>query len=179
MKFSDLPTILQIADDAFGKSYISREMLINRKVFVRVATDYAGSIIGFSSGIVNDTKLLHTILHSFPQAIRKALTDFRVIGITKSLAVRNDMRNCGIGTLLFADRMEVFKSKGVEVVLMPGWQKPDGSISINTIARRFGFQQLGVVNNYYYEESLRRGFYCPVCGAPPCQCSAAIYWKKR
>ncbi len=178
MKHADLLAVLQIADDAFGKSYIEKETLLNPKIFTQVATTDSGGIVGFSCGMVQDSELLNNTLGSLPQSIRQQVAGCHKIGITKSLAIRNDMKNSGVGALLFSHRMETFKAKGVEAILMPGWQKPDGTTSINNIAHRFGFQQLGVVNNYYYEESLRRGYYCPVCGAPPCQCSAVMYWKK-
>jgi hypothetical protein len=49
--------------------------------------------------------------------------------------------------------------------------RPDASA---TVLRGLGFTEGRTVERFYYDESVRDGWACPVCGGP-CTCSARLY----
>ena len=167
--------LLEIADSELGKGYLSREQILSSSTFTDIAV-LGGEIIGFSCGIVKNGKEFFLENGQFPSGIKKRMLIQERIGITKSLAIRKDRQNLGVGTSLFAVRIENFRKLGAGAVLMPGWQYPGGTTAIDGIARSFGFRKLGTVKDYYYRDSIKRQYSCPVCGPPPCRCSAVIYF---
>ncbi len=171
-----LNEIIFIADKELGKGYVSGNLISDKNSITQVAITENGEVAGFSCGIVTKTKsFLKNTPHPITVNIKKALLKHETVGVTKSLALRHDMQKQGIGTKLFAQRINSFKEKGAGAIYMPGWQTPGGITSIDGIARRFGFKKIETVKNFFYRDSLTRGYSCPVCGTPPCRCSAVVY----
>lgn len=172
---SHIDSLFEIADTQLGKGFIERKRLLSPYSFTNIALE-GNELIGFSCGEIQKSRDLIISNGMFPDSIKKLLLKYETIGITKSLAIRNDKQNRGIGTSLFAQRIKNFSRMGAGAIIMPGWQYPDGTTTIDGIARRFGFRKLETVKNYYYHDSIKRQYTCPVCGEPPCKCSAVIYF---
>ncbi len=178
LRKKDIKSVLQIADMEFGKGYFDKNTLLNPNVFTHVVLLNNNDVIGFACGIVQNIKNIKTLFTNYPPFVVNLILKYKNIGITKSLAIRNSLKHNHIGTALFAKRHVTFKNKGAEIIIMPGWQKPNGITSIDGIARRFGFTNMGVVKNFFYKDSLQRNYKCPVCGNPPCKCNVIVYKKE-
>ncbi len=178
LRTKDIEQVLEIADTELGKFYIKKDTLLNPNVFTYVALSDNDKIIGFSCGMVQDAKLLGETLRKFSPQILRRISKYKKIGLSMSSAIRDDMKRKGFGTAMFQKKISTFKEKGVEIILMQGWQQPNSITSIDSIARRFDFKILGIENDFFLKDSINIGYHCPVCGPPPCRCSAIIYLKE-
>ncbi len=172
-----LKETLQIADNQLGKGYVETRFLTDPEAIAHVAVSHLGRVLGFSCGKLFTRKELGLLNKKLPDELLRFLPDKSKTGLTLSLAVDGKAQHEGVGTALFEARIRTFFNHDASGILMPGWQKPDGSTSIDPLAQKYGFKALGIVKNFFYHDSLKRQYRCPVCGPPPCRCGAVVYWK--
>lgn len=96
------------------------------------------------------------------------------VGSFEALAVDPAHRRRGLGAALTSASIEWMRDQGCDAIVTLSWisGRPDTSAPL---FRRLGFQEGRTVDRFYYEESRRDGWTCPVCGGP-CTCPAAFYW---
>lgn len=76
--------------------------------------------------------------------------------------------------MLVKDSIDEFKRREIKTVCSIAW-KSKYRTNIGGILKRLGFEQILEIQNYWKEDSIEKGYSCPVCGGPPCKCSAVIY----
>lgn len=164
---------MAIAEDQLGKDYIPEKDFMNTNfysVYGIVRRDVAGFAIGKSFE-------QQDFLQQFPQVSRllsHTLTWSNTVGMVSSVAMRQDYQRRGVGYSLVRSVLAHFDSCGVPIVVMLGWSASDG-VHIAGIARAMGFAEKATIPEYWRDDSLSKGYRCPVCGDPPCHCSAILY----
>jgi GNAT superfamily N-acetyltransferase len=96
------------------------------------------------------------------------------VGSFEALAVEPARRRRGIGAALTTASIDWMRDQGCDAVVTLSWLsgRPDTS---TPLFRRLGFREGRTVVRFYYEESRRDSWTCPVCGGP-CTCSATFFW---
>lgn len=95
------------------------------------------------------------------------------VGSYEAVAVEPGFRRRGTGRLLTEAGLGWMREQGCDVAVTLAWLSGRKDSSPH-LFRRLGFHEWGTVNRFYYEESLRDGWECPVCGGP-CRCSATLF----
>ena len=54
---------------------------------------------------------------------------------------------------------------------------PGKIVRSEKLFRDFGLSPTQEIDNYWYDDSLRRNYVCAACGEPPCTCTAVLYTK--
>nr|WP_321406621.1 hypothetical protein [uncultured Carboxylicivirga sp.] len=154
---NDIPAIKKICDDEFGNGYFNSfsEYLFTNDSILRVATQQ-NTIAGFYYSYSN-TK----------QDLRQ--------GILKTLAIHIQYRQKGLGINLFEDACIQLKQFKVQTIKTIIWNHNDDQAIIK-ILDQLDFKLEYEIADYWKEESILKGYICPVCGNP-CNCSASIYYK--
>ena len=82
-------------------------------------------------------------------------------------------RRRGLGRLLSEASLVWMREAGAAVAVSLSWRSGrDGSSA--ALFRALGFAEGRTVEEFYYAESVRDGWTCPVC-AGPCRCAATFY----
>lgn len=174
MTTGQLPMVCRLADAELGKGYLSEAELLRTELQTLVASE-SGTVIGFiTCGIVTTSslrqqagKLFDVLPAEFQLAGR--------LGKIGSLVVEKSRQQQGIGTRLLSAALEELAGS-VQRVFLLGWRSAKGT-NVQPLVRKLGFEQVAVIRNYWQEASQQQGYTCPVCGRPPCHCSAVIFCK--
>ncbi|MBD79021.1 MAG: hypothetical protein CL840_08890 [Crocinitomicaceae bacterium] len=171
--------IIELADSSFGKNYLTKNELQyyshdpNSKLVIESNND---ELIGFSVLQILKTDELKQELYADPEWVNQEFGNYSNIGYRKMTAVVDEHRSKGIARCLF-DLGEAWLKEKVDVIVSAAWTKNDET-PFSPLLESKGFVHLKTVRNYWKEDSLKRGFICPVCGDPPCLCDAKIYSLK-
>ena len=95
------------------------------------------------------------------------------VGSYEAVAVEPGFRRRGTGRLLTEASLGWMREQGCDVAVTLAWLSGRKDSSPHLFGR-LGFHEWGTVKRFYYEESLRDGWECPVCGGP-CRCSATLF----
>lgn len=90
-------------------------------------------------------------------------------------AVEDEHWNTGIRKDLFKfteDRLKEISPYWLSVAWAPG-----KIVRSEKLFRDFGLSPTQAIENYWYDDSLRRNYDCAACGQPPCTCMAMLYTK--
>jgi GNAT superfamily N-acetyltransferase len=99
------------------------------------------------------------------------------IGSMDSASVLEQWQGQGIGRELGHRRVAWLETIGCDAIIGISWESGLAHTS-DRVFLRLGFERLARVSDFYVGISLERGFICPVCGPPPCQCAASLYLKR-
>ena len=173
-----IPKLLSIAEKQLGDSYINENDLMpsNGATFY-AAVSNVGSV-GFANCYITDTQ---SFLSRYPKIAShriKSLESTEKIGVLASVAVDENFKGHGIGLKLMKACLNWLKEHESRAILMTGWKSAKG-VHIGGLAMRLAFEPLFEVEDYWLEDSVKNGYHCPECGAPPCHCSAVIYIKHQ
>lgn len=130
-----------------------------------VALNQRQQVVGF--GIV-------VLLNTGAMAARTTLDVSEFSGRDAELvlsAVTDRWKRKGIGTMLFAKRLEWCIDMDANAVYGVAWQNPEGPTS-DPLFQKFGFEQVGPTPDDYYA-----GRDCLVC-ADGCDCTGVIYRRE-
>jgi GNAT superfamily N-acetyltransferase len=94
-------------------------------------------------------------------------------GSLEALAVEPAFRRRGVGALLAQASLSWMRGQGCSVLVTLAWRSGRDDESL-PLFRRLGFREGATVDRFYFEESLRDGWSCPVCG-PGCTCAATLF----
>jgi len=104
----------------------------------------------------------------------EALELFRgTVGSYEAVAVEPQLRRRGVGRLLTEAGLEWMREQGCDVAVTLAWLS-GSTDSSPELFRRLGFREGATVDRFYYDESFRDGWICPMCGGP-CRCSATLF----
>lgn len=178
---SDIPDIINICNEELGKEYLTfqslKKMITDEKIFIKIALSLNSEIIGFYIGLIASNMEMKKLLHDIP------FTDFHpsfnkteTFGVIKTVAIRKDFKKKGIGTTLMKDCLLKFEKREISIISLIAWKSKKG-INMERIMATNQFMNLKEIKNYWTSESIQKNYYCPECGAPPCNCSAVVFGK--
>lgn len=107
----------------------------------------------------------------------KSNLENKIVGSFSTLCVTEDMQGMGIGQMLSQLRLDWLKSKSCNVVVGISWVSGLENTS-DRVFEKMGFRPVKRVENFFYESSLKKPFFCPGCGEPPCTCAAIMYMRE-
>lgn len=170
----DISQVCKISDREFGKGYIqpdSFETATSKTIF-RVVKSPNDGVLGYCYAVlVNKNEMIDNYKIT---AIPENAQNDDVFGIVKTIVVSPEFRLQGIGTALFKDCLHNLSERKASSAMAVAWIGRIG-VNLGGLLNRQKFKQLETIKNYWYDDSIRRGFTCAECGAPPCRCSAAIF----
>lgn len=182
MKKVNIPQIIEISDEELGKDYLNyndiEKMIDNKENYIcRVAyLNESNKIVGFCLCYIVTPDKLQSILKVELNRIPRFLLHSDKIGVIKTVAVEKKYQGYGIGKRLVEDSYKELENRGVQSVFSVAW-KNNGEVNMDGILTLLGFKKYIEIERYWEAESLEKGYFCPVCGKPPCICSAVIYAK--
>ena len=147
---ADIDEILAIADVQLGENYITIGDL-SRCYTLVAEDDKSRKCVGFCLSYVEQDGKAYV----------------------RTVAVNPDFSGQGIGTALIAKSVEYLKGIGAKKIMSPLW-KHDGIVNSDVIFRRNGFLPVREIPDYWYADSLEKGYSCPVCGKG-CRCTCVMY----
>lgn len=169
----NLPTILHIADKQLGKDYINANDFIEDD-FLKFQASINDKIVGF---ITSKELTIEEVYKKIPTLKDKKLNQFNVVSKLSyigSIATDPKYEGLGVASALFEYMLNELNKKDY-IILMTGWKSKNG-ININGIAKKFGFDEILEIKDFWKEDSIENNYDCPVC-SNPCLCSAVIYVK--
>jgi len=172
LKAKQIPSVLRIAEKQLGEAYINVEDLKSEENIAFVAT-ISGRVVGFCTA-KND--FISNIYKKIPQLADKKLKQLEVVnnvGLISSIATDPEFTGHGVGDKLLGTCLKELKESGSDTLLMTGW-KSDNGVHIGSLAKKYGFNEILEIPNFWYEDSMTHGYRCPSCGEPPCECSAVV-----
>lgn len=104
--------------------------------------------------------------------IEDAKKTVRSIGLFKSIAVTERFKGHGIGTILLRQSVEWFDSQKATAIVSLAWES-NGIGFAQGILESLGFRRKLHIENFWYTDSLQKGYQCPT-GGNPCRCAANI-----
>lgn len=170
-----LPRLMNIAERELGDSYIHQEDLLPDS-----GVTFIGLIdknpVGFAAC---HTEAAENYLGARPKIAAErvgALKTSEVIGVISTVAVDDKFQGYGIGTKLVSECLKWLRDRNVHLVVMIGWKSVRG-VHIGGVAEKLGFELQFEIPDYWSEDSVEHRYKCPVCGDPPCHCTAAVLFK--
>jgi GNAT superfamily N-acetyltransferase len=95
------------------------------------------------------------------------------VGSLEAVAVEPGRRRHGTGSSLVTACLEWMRERGCGAAVTVSWRSGREGASAG-LFRRLGMREGPTVERFYYEESVRNGWACPVCGGP-CTCAATVF----
>lgn len=183
-----IPQLLDISDQVLGKDYLKYEdlekVLNNQEEYMCkiVLNTKNRKVIGFCLCLIVTPEILPSILKMPKERIPGALRHSEKIGVLKTTAIAGEYQGHGIGKKLTDECYRTMLKSNVQSICSVAWKNGD-RINIGGILDSLGFKKYTEIENYWKDDSLKNGYACPVCGKPPCLCSAVIYtqsvYKKK
>lgn len=173
--------VVDIIDNELGKNYVEysqlEQYILNSDEYIcKIAVNKFNAIVGFClcrilerNNFYQYVKVDETIVPPYVNVVDK-------IGVIKTVVIDKKYQGLGVGSLLVNDAINEFKNRGTKVISSVAWKNGE-KVNIGGILEKIGMKPCITIEDYWKEESLMQGFSCPVCGKPPCHCSAIIYFK--
>lgn len=139
-------------------------------------SDDVGEVIGFCLGAVMDKEQIRSYLLVDEDEFTEGLKHADKIGVIRTIVIKDGYQGRGVGTDLIGASIDELAAEDCGVLLSVGWLE-DSEVNIGGIMERFGFDQIGMFDEYWHDDSLEHGYRCQSCGEPPCECSAVIFTK--
>jgi GNAT superfamily N-acetyltransferase len=159
-----LPSCLFIAENQLGKDYLMEKDILESGIY-SVCGVIHEDVVGFATGNILDQQCLASQYPRIAEDLPDTWLQDNRIGIVASVAVKPDHQRLGIGTTLVRKVVQHFDDQNITRAIMLGWMAPDG-VHIARIASVLWFTEKAVIPEYWHEDSLSRGYLCPVCGHP-------------
>lgn len=157
--------VVAISDSRFGRNYLNEHDFLSLQSQLLVA-QHNGDTIGF---------LLYQNVSSSHVPLQ--LMDGKPWFYVQSLAVKEGHDGFGAGTLLLQKVLEAAELHGVTSFYSHLWIS-GGVAQAWSIFEKFGFRIHSVIDLFWHQQSIEKGFHCPVCGNP-CECSALLVFLNR
>lgn len=177
MNKRDIGPILKITDVELGKDYLSRdiveEYIDKDKLETCLVVTFHEKIIGYC---LCDTVTFEELRgkHRISNAPSWANTD-EMIGLIKTIAIQKKWQCFGIGELIIKRVFENWRKADITVSASIAWMH-GGKTNVGKLLEKVGMKSVGIIEEYWKEDSIENNYGCPVCGEPPCTCSADIYF---
>lgn len=177
-----IPHIINISDNQIGNSYITKDLLnsciLNKDNYIgKVAIDtLQQKVSAFCISYTINNEDLNAIFTLNKDKIPRVLQYSNSLGFIKSIAVHEKYKGYGVGTKLIQNSIDEFCKRGRTTIFTIAWKSKE-SINLKGVLENLDFHNVLEIPNYWKKDSLEKQYKCPVCGIPPCECSAVIYIK--
>lgn len=176
---SHIPHIISIADNLLGKDHLNQEVLEkisngSPDYYCEVAIDSQSKIIGFSIGYITHPKYIEEKMKITQDEIPRSIKYATKIGIIRTVVVEEKYQGYGIGSKLAESCIKELKKSGVQMICSIA-SKHNNSSNMDGILKNLGFKIIAEVPEYWSDDSIEKGYKCPICKVPPCECTAVIY----
>jgi hypothetical protein len=159
--------IYNLTNSELGKDWISKKdiqsYVDNNKIITYVENNIILGYILFyyipESSFFNENKL------------NVASINNKKIAVLKTIISRTSGK--GIGTKLMKNFLELISNTDIKDIYTPIWQSTKGA-NFKKLAEKFNFVNIATLPRYWYDDSLNKPNYCPVCNTP-CVCTNLIY----
>ena len=174
----DYPAVCSLADQQLGAGYVSIETL--RRIHDSESADHCLVARHAATGAVIAFCIYKVITPEKAEELcRGKKTTFSAfgnkIGYLATIAVSEKYRGNGIASRLIGEVHERFAHENINYIISTAW-KHAGKINIGNVLERSGYHFVLEVPDYWYEDSVQKGFSCPQCGNP-CHCACVIFEK--
>lgn len=175
---SHFETITAICDNTLGKNYVDHSFLsTHRNTKYMLGAFLNKELIGIAINeiaTVNDYKNSFLLCESvkFNNFIKHKTT----IGKIGIVAIKKEYQTKGIGSLLFSSAATLLQNS-TDALFTIHWLNEAYAVNPKYIVNN-GFSPLTQIENYWTKDSLGKKYNCPICGTPPCKCSARIFIKE-
>ena len=156
--------VQSIADSRFGNGYISRSDLTREDAIVLVALKNH-CVVGFVLFYIVPENL-------FPLELNALFRQNYSSVYVKSIAVQSSCERNGYATALLLMVINIARRQNAACCYGYLWDS-GMNIPANGIFRSLGFRTVKELPCFWYNDSIARGFECPVCGHP-CHCKAML-----
>jgi len=176
LKDNNINEVLIIADKLFGYNYLTKPELqnyINDNDKIGIVSKNDRKITGFQLMQIGKPENIIATMLCEQKWFRKQFSKYKLIGVLKTLAVKEEYHNQGIGTLLTKKSLEILRKK-TDLIISVCWDN-NGDNSISKILKKFNMKLIRQINEYWKDDSIKKNYSCKICGAPPCRCNALIY----
>lgn len=170
--------VLDLSSRCLGKGYFPAIPQSDKNKSVFLVAISSKKLIGFANAIITEKDELKDTLKNrkidrIPPDIKRA-DEAGTLGFLKTVCVEPDFQGRGVATALIKECLNNLVTLGAETLICIAWKRPDG-VSIGGILSKLGFHEWITLDKFWAEESESLNYSCPVCGDPPCNCSAVIY----
>ncbi len=167
---TDLPSVISIANEELGNNYFEG-VLNNEKIdnlsILRVIEKDNHEIAGFCYAYLAPPESLDGILTPLSSGLKTA--------ILKTIAIKNRYKNTGLGKTMIDDMIRELELIHTQIIISTVWYNQLNP-AIRIIMNNSDFKLHKEIPNYWTNDSIEKGYQCPVCGHP-CICSAIIYYR--
>jgi hypothetical protein len=181
IKESHIREITQISNNLFGKGFITSEYVKNhidshkKKGFVAITKDNkiaAYILIEF----INQKKISQIILKE-KDWFKYYFQDYVTLTLIKHIAVNYSFQNKGIATSLI-NHIQNKTICSSDIICCLAWVKKNKT-SLKNVLIKNNFLFIRKINNYWFNDSINKKYYCSFCGFPPCKCSVEVHIKRK
>lgn len=166
----DFLAVQDLSDDALGAGYL--DVATHTSVENVFVAEKNGRVIGFAIAYSEYAEAVYANrLPGRPDTCHIP-GDARV-GILAAIVLHLDYRGQGIGYRLL--RYAVSRYPGQPIFAL-GWKPKSRAPHIERPLLQSGFQSVKLYTDFWREDSVRRGYLCPVCGNP-CTCDMQLYLR--
>lgn len=164
---------LAIFGTSLGEKYIDAPLIVEyincdkKAGFVAI---YNSTVIGVVICEILDS--LDVLINAKEVETLLPKTNYFTHGIIRSVAVLPLFRSQGVATELTERAIQWLKEAGATQIIALAWIEE--KCNAGGLLEFFGFHATGVIENYWHQDSINKGYSCPRCGNPCC-CSAAVY----
>lgn len=163
-----IPALKDISNRCFGNHYLSSSDFLRDSSFC-LGAFIDGILVGFALNYCVQKDDLECLIDHFANDNRYHLI--------KSVAILPQWQRMGIGMDLFKHSLQLAKSKGWNISYGIAWQCGSQIPSL-AIFLHFGFEPKKTLTNFWYRDSIERGYQCAICGDPPCCCIAVLFVRE-
>lgn len=133
------------------------------------------NIIGFCLyGVYSDGALdeyIHVNREEYPEKLKQSMKT----GIIRTVAVHPSHTGNGIGSEMVTNAIDLLSDMDeIDEMCIVGWKSEDGC-HIESVLEDTAFNPEIEYEKYWTQSSLREGYTCSFCGAPPCMCNAVVF----
>ncbi len=174
---SQLLAAKQLLDLQFGVDYLTEQDLLlftQGKHIGWVACSTEGELIGISLVKLGTAASLAAELLIEKDWFVSTFRDKEPIALRKHLAIAPQWQGKGIGKKLVQHGIEQLRQLNSSAIVSIVWKESAGK-SLGKLLKNLGATPVRTIAGYWKSDSLEKQYDCPVCGLPPCSCSATIY----
>lgn len=161
--------ILSIGNEAFGEGYLDSLVLKRDSVQCFGALD-GDQLIGFTFFYFVDN---HSILTFDVNVLSQSSNQ---VIFLKSVIVKPEYRRRGVASMMISQIEVMGELNGVTHYYADAWLTINGLTS-GQLFKKLGYQIIKQIDQFWYADSLLKGYSCSECGKAPCLCSAVIFVK--
>ena len=169
--------VLDLSSRLLGKGYLPAIPQSDKNKIVFLVAISSKRFIGFAYARIIDKDELNAILKNpqidIPPDIKFA-DENGTLGFLKTVCVEPDFQGHGVATILIKECLNNLVTLGAETFICIAWKSSAG-VHIGEVLSRLGFREWITIDKFWADESISQKYSCPVCGNPPCNCSAVIY----